>query len=230
MHLQTLNLLNALTVLIVEDDEIARATIKQDIKPYCKAFYEAGDGLYGLQLFKEHQIDVIVTDIHMPEINGFDMIEEILKLKPEQLFIVMTSYDSDQNLIHSMKDGACSFLRKPLDMEELQTALVMTLGRIKYTTKTLSSDVHIDYQKEIIYRNDEPIFLSHKCNKIFWLLCYNIGRLVSYDMCEDYAYNGESINKGTLYNEILRIKKQLITLDIENIPKEGYILRVTAIS
>lgn len=225
MHLQTLNLLNDISVLIVEDDEIARATIKQDIKPYCKAFYEAADGLMGLQKFKENQIDVIITDIHMPGINGFDMIEEILKLKPEQLFIVMTSYDTDQNLIQSMKDGACSFLRKPLDIEELQTALVMSLGRIKYTTKSLSEGVHVDYQREIIYLKNEPVFLSHKSNKIFWLLCYNLGRLVSYDMFEDYVYDGETVNKSTLHNAILRIKKQLLSVDIENVSNEGYILK-----
>lgn len=229
MHVQTLNLLNKLSVLIVEDDEIARMTIKQDIKPYCKNFYEAGDGLDGLQFFKENQIDVIITDICMPGINGFDMIEEILKLKPEQLFIVMTSYNTDQNLIQSIKDGACSFLHKPLDIEELQKALLMTLGRLKYTTKTLSENVHIDYQKESIYIGDEPVLLSCNCNKIFWLLCYNIGHLVSYDMFEDYVYEGEGVNKSKLHNAITRIKKQLNTVDIENIPNQGYILKITKI-
>ncbi|AHJ12783.1 MULTISPECIES: response regulator transcription factor [Sulfurospirillum] len=226
MHLQTLNLLNDICVLIVEDDEIARTTIKQDIKPYCKACYEAADGLSGLQSFKEHHIDVIITDIHMPGINGLDMIKEILKLKSEQLFIVMTSYDNDKNLIESMKEGACSFLRKPLDIEELQTALIMSLGRIKYTTKILSESVYIDYQKEIIYIDNQPVFLSHTSNKIFWLLSYNIGRLVSYNMIEDYIYDGESVNKNILHNAILRIKKQLHSIDIENIPSEGYILKV----
>jgi len=226
MHLQTLNLLNNISVLIVEDDEIARTTIKQDIKPYCKSFYEAADGLAGLESFKEHHVDVIITDIHMPGINGFDMIEEIIKLKPEQLFIVMTSYDTDQNLIQSMKDGACSFLRKPLDIEDLQTSLVMSLGRIKYTTKSLSEDVKIDYQKNSIYLRNEPVFLSHKGNKIFWLLCYNTEHLVSYDMIEDYVYDGEAVTKSTLHNAILRIKKQLSSVNIENIPNEGYILKI----
>lgn len=226
MHIQTLSLLNSISILVVEDDDIARMAIKQDIKPYCKSFYEASDGLEGLESFKEHQIDIIVTDIHMPGINGFDMIEEILELKPEQLFIVMTSFDTDENLIQSMKDGACSFLRKPLDIEELQTALVMSLGRIKYTTKTLSEDVYIDYQKEMIYLNNKAIFLTHKCNKIFWLLSYNIDRLVSYDMVEDYIYDGEIVNKSTLHNAILRIKKQLKSLIIENVSNEGYILKI----
>lgn len=226
MHLQTLNLLKKLSILLVEDDEIARITIKQDIKPYCKKFFEADDGLSGLEIFKKNQIDVIVTDINMPGINGFDMIKEIVRLKPEQLFIVMTSYDTDQNIIQSIQEGALSFLRKPLDMEDLQTALLMAIGRLKYTTKTLSPTVQIDYQKETIYLNNKPVFLSHNCNKIFWLLCYNTGNLVSYDMFEDYIYNNESVNKSKLHNAIMKIKKLLSSIDIENIANEGYILKV----
>jgi len=225
VHLQALNLLKKLSILIVEDDEIAKMTIKQDIKPYCKSFYEASDGLKGLEVFKENQIDVIITDINMPGINGLDMINEILKLKPDQLFIVMTSYDTDQNLIQSIQEGACSFLRKPLDIEDLQTALLMTLGRLKYTTKILSKNIYIDYQKESIYVNNMTTFLSYNCNKIFWLLCYNIDHLVTYDMFEDYVYNGESVNKSKLHNAIMKIKKILHPIEIENIANEGYVLK-----
>lgn len=225
MQLKTLNLLSPFSILVVEDDEIARATIKQDIKPYCKCFYEASDGLKGLEIFKEHQIDIIVTDIHMPQINGFDMIEKILALKPKQLFIIMTSYDTDENLIQSMKDGACSFLRKPLNIEELQTALVISLGKLKCTTRNLNENLHVDCQKEIIYLRKKPMFLSYKCNKIFWLLYHNINRLVSYEMLEDYVYDNEAVNKSTIHNAILRIKKQLENINIENIANEGYILK-----
>lgn len=162
----------------------------------------------------------------MPKVNGFDMIKEILKLKPKQLFIIMTSYDTDENLIQSMKEGAYSFLRKPLDIEELQTALVMSLAKVKYTTKKLNENIRIDYQNETIYLNDNPIYLSSKCNQIFWLLCYNINRLVSYSMIEDYVFDDLAVNKNTIHNLILRIKKQLHQIYIENIPNEGYILKI----
>ncbi|MFT7003849.1 MAG: DNA-binding response OmpR family regulator [Sulfurimonas sp.] len=226
MNIQVLNKLNKLSVLVVEDDEIARKTIKHEIKPYCLNFFEANDGFTGLEVFKNHPIDVIVTDIHMPGINGLDMIDEILKLKPEQLFIVMTSYDTDQNIMHSIKEGVCSFLRKPLSINDLRTALLMTLSRIKYTTKILNENISIDYQKEIIYFNNEPFFLPHKTSRVFWLLCYNIGNLVSYEMFENYAYDGEYVSKSALHNAILRIKKQLYSIEIENISSDGYILKI----
>lgn len=226
MHQATLNYLKTFSVLVVEDDEIARMMIKQALKPYCESFYEASDGLEGLERFKEHRIDLIVTDIHLPSLNGFEMMKEILNLKPEQLFIVMTSYDTDQNIVHSMHEGACSFLRKPIDIKDLQTALLMTSSRIQTHLKVLSSEITVDYGKELILKQNQPIFLSQKQHKIFWLLCYNVGRLVTYEMFEDYVYAGESINKSVLHVSILRIKQQLGNIMIENSVNMGYILRV----
>lgn len=228
MHLHTLKLLSTISILVVEDDEMTLMAIKQGLKPYCEAFYEAKDGYEGLELFKKHRIDIILTDIHLPEMNGFEMITEILLLKPEQLFIVMTSYDTDQNILSSIQEGACSFLRKPLEIKDIQTTLLLCSGKIKSTIRQITPEIMIDYRKESIYKNNELIFLSQKGHKIFWLLCYNLEKLVSYAMFEDYIYSGESINKGALHTAILRIKQQLgKDVIIENISNQGYMLKIT---
>jgi DNA-binding winged helix-turn-helix (wHTH) protein len=80
--------------------------------------------------------------------------------------------------------------------------------------------------KEIIYKDDEPLFLTQINNKIFWLLCYNLNRLVSYDMIEDYVYYGDSVNKSTIHTAMLRIKKQLSDVNIENVSNAGYIIKI----
>lgn len=226
MHVNTLKLLSTISVLVVEDDEMTLMAIKQGLKPYCGAFYQAHDGLEGLELFKQHHVDVILTDIHLPEMNGFEMISEILTLNPSQLFIVMTSFDTDQNIMTSIKEGACSFLRKPLEIKDIQTALMLCSGKIKSTKKQITPEIVVDFHNEAIYQKGELVFLSQKCHKIFWLLCFNIEKLVSYEMFEDYVYSGESINKGTLHTAVLRIKQSLgKDLMIENIPNQGYMLK-----
>lgn len=133
----------------------------------------------------KYRVDIIVTDIHMSGINGFEMMKEILTLKPSQLFIVMTSFDTDKNLISSIHEGACSFLRKPIDIKELQTAILMTSGRIEQSLKQLSPDITIDSRKEVIYKDKEPIFLTHKNHKNFFGYCaITLGDLVTYEMFE----------------------------------------------
>lgn len=225
MHQTTLNLLKNFSLLVVEDDEIALMMIKQALKPYVGSLYTAKDGFEGLELFKKYRVDMIVTDIHLPGINGFEMIKEIQILKPEQLFIVMTSFDTDQNIIHSMHEGACNFLRKPIDIKELQTALLMVSSRISQKYTQLSESIMIDSSKELILKDGSPIFLSQNHHKIFWLLCYNVERLVTYDMVEDYVYFGESVSKSTLHVAIMRIKQQLPGVMIENIVNMGYSLK-----
>lgn len=225
MNLNTLKLLNSLSILVAEDDKIARIAISQGIKPYCENYYEAKDGLEGLELFKKHQIDIVITDIHMPSLNGFEMIKEILKLKPHQIFIIMTSFDTDRNIQQSIEEGACSFLRKPLDMKELQTVLLINSKKVQSSQKKLTNDIEIDYKLETIYLDKKAIFLSNRCNKIFWLLCYNLNNLVSYEMIEDWAYDGEPIKTSTLHTAIQRIKQQLKSLEIINITGQGYILK-----
>lgn len=83
-----LRILNTKSLLLVENDEIARIAITQALKPFCENFITAKNGLEGLEKFRNYKIDMIITDINMPHLNGLDMISEILKLKPEQKFIV----------------------------------------------------------------------------------------------------------------------------------------------
>ena len=119
-----LRLLKDLTVLIVEDDEIARELLIGGLKPYCLSVWGAADGLEGLERFKKLAPAIVITDIHMPAMNGFEMMKEMIRIKPVQKFIVFTSYDTDDNLIKSIEHGAASFLKKPVDIAALCRLLV----------------------------------------------------------------------------------------------------------
>ncbi|WP_233090996.1 response regulator [Campylobacter fetus] len=73
---------------------MARTALKLGLKQYCRCYYEASNGYKGIEIFKNHKIDIIITGIHMPLLNGLEMIEDIKKVKPQQSFIVITSYDT----------------------------------------------------------------------------------------------------------------------------------------
>lgn len=213
------------SIMIVDDDELTRMALNSGLKRYCKHFYVAIDGLDGFDKFKKNKIDLIITDIHMPNLNGLDMMNEILKLKPDQSFIVVTSFDTDENLFESMKKGAISFIKKPIMMENLQNAVVMALFKIEEKIIKLSDEITVNISKEKIYKNGKEIYLSKLENAIFWLLCFNIENLVSYEMMEDFAYDGNSVKIGTIHTVIMRIKKQLNDINLINISGSGYILR-----
>ncbi len=222
----TLRLLNDFTILVVEDDFAARLMIKQNLQKHCKRFIEASDGLQGYEAFKKEKIDMIVTDIQMPLYNGFEMIEKILKINPSQPFIVMSSFDTDQNVLNSIKEGALSFLRKPLNIADLQTSLLIALSKIDRNITQINEAISVDVKNEVIFENGKAIFLSHQNHKLFWLLYYNKNRLVSYEMLEDYVFDNEIVNKNAQYASVMRLKKQLNGVEIENISGSGYTLRI----
>ncbi|MDR0762515.1 MAG: response regulator [Campylobacteraceae bacterium] len=226
MHKSTLELLKNFSALLVEDDEIARNMLRHGLKEYFGDFYEVKDGLQGFEAFKKNRIDIIITDIQLPYLSGFEMIHEIQKLKPKQLFVVITSYGTDQNILKSIQNGAVSFLHKPImDIQDLQTILLFALApKVEQPHVNIGGGVSVDLHREIIYKNNEALFLSQLHNKIFWLLCYNLNMLVTYEMIEDYIYDGESVNRSAIQMSVLRIKKQL-GVNIENIINSGYILR-----
>ncbi|ASM38063.1 MAG: response regulator [Campylobacter sputorum] len=225
MQLSTLKLLENFTIMIVEDDETALSMLELGLKPYCKKLFLARDGLEGLEIFKKNQIDMILTDLHMSNLNGFEMIKIILSIKPSQNFIVMTSYDSDQNFLNSIKHGALNFIRKPLNMLTIQSSLIIALSNIKSEKKQISKRVSVDYSNESIYFDDELVFLSQNNHKIFWLFLYNLNNVVSYELIESYVYNDENFSKKALQMSIKRIKSQLVDIKLENISSIGYILK-----
>ncbi|WP_228568514.1 response regulator transcription factor [Campylobacter sputorum] len=225
MQLSTLKLLENFTIMIVEDDETALSMLELGLKPYCKKLFLARDGLEGLEIFKKNQIDMILTDLHMSNLNGFEMIKIILSIKPSQNFIVMTSYDSDQNFLNTIKYGALNFIRKPLNMLTIQSSLIIALSNIKSEKKQISKRVSVDYSNESIYFDDELVFLSQNNHKIFWLFLYNLNNVVSYELIESYVYNDENFSKKALQMSIKRIKSQLVDIKLENISSIGYILK-----
>ncbi|WP_419258800.1 response regulator [Campylobacter fetus] len=217
--------LKGVDILVVEDCDMARTALKLGLKPYCRCYYEASNGYEGIEIFKNHKIDIIITDIHMPLLNGLEMIEEIKKIKPQQSFIVITSYDTDENFFRSIKDGAMQFIRKQLVIEDVQNALLLAISKKEDKIFKISSNIRVNLSNETIFDGEKQLFLTNIENKLLWLFCYNINMVVTYDMIEEYVYDSLDVKKGSIHTAVLRLKKHLDGINIENISAKGYILR-----
>ncbi|OUT10904.1 two-component system response regulator [Campylobacter concisus] len=219
---EVLEILKKTSVLVVEDDDMARGLIISGLKPYCKQVIGACNGQDGVEKFKKQGFDIVMSDIHMPVLNGFEMMNEMKRIKPHQKFIVFTSYDSDENLIKSMEEGAMLFLKKPIDMKDLRSMLISLSFERDEKLVYLSDEVSINLKREKIYKNGIEIYLSFLQNKIFWLFAYNLNKLVTYEMIEEFVYESD-VSKAAIQNVILRLKREL-GVKFKNISESGYIL------
>ena len=220
---EALEILKKISILVVEDDEMARELIISGLKPYCELVVGAQNGQEGVEKFKKQGFDIVMSDIHMPVLNGFEMMNEIKRLKPHQKFIVFTSYDSDENLIKSYEQGATLFLKKPIDIKDLRSMLIsLSFDRDEKLVR-LSDEVSINLKKEKIYKNGNEVYLSFLQNKIFWLFAYNLNKLVTYEMIEEFVYDSTEVSKAAIQNVVLRLKREL-GVKFKNISESGYIL------
>lgn len=106
--------LKGLTVLYVEDEEDIKEQFSRFLNRRIGTLYVASNGKEGLELFNEHNPDVIITDIQMPEMDGLTMAEAIRKVNEKIPIIVVTAFNESDYLLKSIDLGIDKYLFKPI--------------------------------------------------------------------------------------------------------------------
>jgi len=125
MKLKTKELKN-ITILYVEDNEMVRDQTEKIFKKLFKKIYVCVDGLDGFRKYQENldEIDVIVTDINMPRLDGLEMIKKINKLNDSIATIVTTAHTDSDKLLEAIDINIDKYITKPVQIKELTVAIV----------------------------------------------------------------------------------------------------------
>ena len=120
-----IELLKTLTILYVEDEQSLQEEVFQNLSPFIKKIFRANDGLDGLSIFKENEdeIDLVISDIMMPHMNGIDMVENIRELNSNIPIIYATAFNDNEYLLKTLQQNVTSYILKPIDMELLLDAI-----------------------------------------------------------------------------------------------------------
>jgi CheY-like chemotaxis protein len=103
--------------LVVEDDEAMRELLRRTLERAGFAVATAATGRAALKLFGERQVDLAVTDLMMPEMNGLTLIGELLRLQPSARIVVVSGAETNHDAARAL--GAKAVLRKPVTPSEL---------------------------------------------------------------------------------------------------------------
>jgi DNA-binding NtrC family response regulator len=96
----------------------------------------AGDGAEALGMLSAHHFDLLISDIRMPNLDGWGLFERVRLLAPDTDVILMTAYATAPDAIKALKHGACEYLPKPLDADELTSHLQQISDRRAKRTET----------------------------------------------------------------------------------------------
>ncbi|MCI0490800.1 MAG: response regulator [Blastocatellia bacterium] len=119
----------AITLLIAEDNSIIRKIFKEALETDGYRVLDAGTGTEALELIKQEAVDVLLTDVKMPEMDGIELLERAREVNPDLRAIVITGDNTSNTIISAFRNHACDLLLKPFSVNELRETVGAALQR-----------------------------------------------------------------------------------------------------
>ena len=185
-------------ILVVEDEKDLNNIITKHLKKNNFSVDSVFNGEEALEYLDYGTYDLIILDIMLPKVNGYEVIKKLREHKNEIAVLMLTARDSIEDKIKGLDLGADDYLIKPFDFGEL-LARIRALVRRKYgnTSNTMEiDDLCIDIAKKTVVRGGKNIELTGKEYEVLEYLIQNKGHVLSRDKIRDsvwdYGYEGES--------------------------------------
>ncbi len=136
------------TVLVIDDEKSIRNTLKDILEHEGYSVEIAENGLQGLKLVQDKNIDVILCDIKMPQIDGMEVLSKIQEINSDLPTIIITGHGDIDMAVDAIKKGAFDFLQKPLDLNRILVTIRNALDKNKLVneTKTLRKKIYSKYE------------------------------------------------------------------------------------
>ncbi len=190
------DLLNRYSAIIVEDVVELRTFLKSSLSPYLAKVYTATNGKDALEQIIDKHPDIIISDVVMPVMNGFDMCREVkTNLAISHIpIILLTSYHNTQNMYTGYKMGADAFLPKPFEIEGLLSIITNQLKLRSNIKERYKKDDSLTLQ-ELSFSNADETFLI----KLNTIINDNIGNP---DIDVNFLASNLFISRSLLYEKV----------------------------
>lgn len=223
--------MRAIKILLVDDDLKNSMLLKRFIEAEGYEMFYACNGIAGLDIYRKNRPDLILLDVNMPELDGFEMAKIIRRTDKRVIIFFLTDRTDKVDRLHGFSLKGNDYIPKPFYPEEL-------IARIneRFESQTIEQD--IEYQLgATVFRpnlssltyNGDTHSLSVRQAEILQMLTENIGRPVARDVILDRIWGDASYSNSLALNvQITYIRRQLTdpSITISSIKKKGYILSV----
>ena len=160
------NLLKRLTLLYVEDDDVIRTELSQLLTNFFSMVHVAKNGKEGLRTYLENQdhIDLILTDVNMPELNGIEMIKKVRDFDTKIPVIFATAYSDSEFLVEAIKLRVQEYIVKPIDVRYLISLMNDVASNLYQEFLLTQQQNELEKYKEIIDLNNIVIKMDTHLN------------------------------------------------------------------
>ena len=192
-------------LLIVEDDMNILLGLEDNLKTEGYEVVTSTNGTEGLNIALEQDIDLVLLDIMLPGINGFEICKKIRQSKPDLPIIMLTARGSEMDKIAGLDYGADNYITKPFSLSVLLARVRSLMRRVypeqKEFTRITFSDITIDFKAMLAEKAGKPLKFTRK----------------EYDIIKYFAqHEGEVVHRHDLLNHVWGYDKVPSTRTVDN--------------
>ena len=182
-------------ILVVEDEQRVAELLKRGLEESGYQVELAYDGVWWLRLFRAGEFQMVISDVILPKMSGFELCKEIRNINNRVPVLMLTALGTTDDKLDGFDAGADDYMVKPFDFRELDARIKVLLKRrlpgIPETqlTELVYADLRIDRQTKTVYRQEREIKLSPKEYNLLLYMAENPERLLTRVEIADKVWN-----------------------------------------
>lgn len=223
-----LKILSNLNILYIEDEENIKKNIKGTLTLFCENIFDASNIEEAKLLLEEHRIDIIITDINLPDTNGIEFIKEFRKIDKKIPIIILSAYTDKDYLLEATKLKLTDYLTKPIDFKSLHCALYKCVDEILENSRYLISfknnvEFNVLHKKLFCKEKNEEMTLTSKELVLLEYLVKHSNRVLSIEELKNYIWEDElEATESAFKNLLNKLRNKIGKESILNISGVGY--------
>ena len=172
-------------ILLVEDEQRVANVVKRGLEEYSFIVDVAYDGLIGRSMAKESKYDLIILDVNLPIVNGYELCREIRSMNSEVPILMLTAMGASDNKLEGFEAGADDYILKPFDFKELIARIRVFLKRstlpkeVPTEKKLVVADLEMFLDSKTVKRDGQKIELTSKEYQLLEYFIRNKGVVIS---------------------------------------------------
>jgi len=216
----------AINILLLEDDIQLSDTVKQFLELKGYEVYAAYDGRQAEELVYEKHIDLMLLDVKVPHLSGFDFLKQLRDDGKDIPALFITSLNGVEDVERAFALGCDDYIRKPFELRELSMRVDSILKRT-YGSQTqkihIDDDLVFDVKEFILTKGNEKIALKTKELKLLALFLQHSNKLLNYQTINETLWEYDEVpSSGSLRTYIKTLRSALGKEKIETIKNIGY--------
>jgi len=213
-----------MNILILEDDTLFAESLEDFLSEANFDVTLCSDGEMALDKSYENNYDLLLLDVNVPKLNGFEVLQSIRKQNDETPAIFLTSFKDKESVLKGFDRGADDYLKKPVDLDELLSRIKALLKRTNHTHESVEIGECIYHPKEKkLICKDSELSLSKKLSELLELLLEQKNQLVTKEyICQRLWEWDKQPSEGSLRVYINELKKLIGKEMITNQKGIGY--------